>query len=190
MIDASVGENERLKEFGIRAQKHGEKVVFTFRGVKTVVDRNSKAIKDYILGLGKLTGISGAMDAISKTTGGMISNLQDRWELFKLKLGTKLKPVIAVGIEVLSKLIDKMSGGLDKFLGDEAAIKKFADTASTKILAVIEGISMVVRELPKWWNSNKKGVLQFWDAISSLGKAIGPVLVIALRIGSVVVGIT
>ena len=50
LIDAQVGENERLKEFGIRAQRAGEITRFTFRGVTTEVKNTSAAITEYITG--------------------------------------------------------------------------------------------------------------------------------------------
>ena len=37
VADASVGEFERLKEFGIKARQQGEEVTFTFQGVSTTV---------------------------------------------------------------------------------------------------------------------------------------------------------
>ena len=45
IIDAQVGEFERLKEFGIRAQKEGDKVQFTFKGVKEQVDFTEASIR-------------------------------------------------------------------------------------------------------------------------------------------------
>lgn len=45
IIDAQTGEFERLKEFGIRASKEGDKVTFTFKDVKTQVDFTAKSIR-------------------------------------------------------------------------------------------------------------------------------------------------
>jgi hypothetical protein len=84
IIDAQVGEFERLKEFGIRASKSGDQVKFTFKGVETQVDNSEEAIRGYILALGDAEGVSGAMAKISETTGGKISNLGDNMTgLFK-----------------------------------------------------------------------------------------------------------
>ena len=87
IIDAQTGEFERLKEFGIRASKEGDKVTFTFKGVKQQVDFTAESIRGYILSLGEANGISGSMAAISETLGGKISNLQDSFDQFKLALG-------------------------------------------------------------------------------------------------------
>jgi hypothetical protein len=77
IIDAQVGEFERLKEFGIRASKSGDQVKFTFKGVETQVENSEEAIRGYILALGDAAGVSGAMAKISETTGGKLSNLGD-----------------------------------------------------------------------------------------------------------------
>lgn len=88
IIDAQVGEFERLKEFGIRAKKEGDQVKFTFKGVETQVKFTEKAIQGYILALGDLQGVSGSTEKISKTLGGAISNLGDAWDSFLVSLGT------------------------------------------------------------------------------------------------------
>jgi hypothetical protein len=87
IIDAQVGEFERLKEFGIRAQKEGDRVKFTFKGVATEVAYTEQAMRAYILSLGDLQGVSGSMDAISQTLEGRISNLGDAWNSFLVTLG-------------------------------------------------------------------------------------------------------
>jgi hypothetical protein len=87
IIDAQTGEFERLKEFGIRASKEGDKVSFTFKGVKQQVDFTNDSIRNYILSLGEVQGVSGGMEAQSKTLGGGLSNLEDSFEQLKLAIG-------------------------------------------------------------------------------------------------------
>jgi len=77
ILDAQSGEFERLKEFGIKSQVAGDNVIFTFKGIQTEVQKSDKAIQDYLISLGQMKGVAGAMESISKTTGGAISNLQD-----------------------------------------------------------------------------------------------------------------
>jgi hypothetical protein len=87
IIDAQTGEFERLKEFGIRASKEGDKVTFAFKNVKTQVDFTSEAIQNYLLSLGEVEGVSGAMEAISKTLGGQLSNLDDEFDQLAKTIG-------------------------------------------------------------------------------------------------------
>ena len=80
VADATTGEFERLKEFGIKTKKEGDKVTFTFKEQATTVDFTTKAIEEYIKGLGDLEGVSGSMAAISETLGGKVSNLGDKFD--------------------------------------------------------------------------------------------------------------
>lgn len=109
VLDASTLEFERLKDFGIRAKKEGDKVAFTFKGQTTQVEANEKAIRQYILSLGDAVGVQGSMSAIASTTGGRLSNLQDRFTGLKLQIGKGLVPVISLGIDFLSTFIGSLS---------------------------------------------------------------------------------
>lgn len=106
IIDAQVGEFERLKEFGIRASKQGDQVKFTFKEIETQVDFTASAIQEYILSLGDLEGVSGAMIAISKTLGGQISNLADSWDSLLNVLGGRTEGVFFKAIDLIKNLVD------------------------------------------------------------------------------------
>jgi hypothetical protein len=105
IIDAQVGEFERLKEFGIRAKKEGENVTFTFKGVETQVKNTEKEIRSYLLSLGDAQGVSGSMAKISETLGGKISNLGDNLEQLKLTIGNSSSGVFATSIDWLNTFI-------------------------------------------------------------------------------------
>lgn len=75
IIDAQTGEMERLKEFGIRASKDGDKITFTFKEQETVVKNSASAIREYILSLGEMKGVQGANAEIAKTLATQVSNL-------------------------------------------------------------------------------------------------------------------
>lgn len=76
VADASTGEFERLKEFGIRAKQQKESVAFTFQGVTTEVKKNSEEITAYLRSIGD-TAFAGAMERQMATLGGAASNLGD-----------------------------------------------------------------------------------------------------------------
>ena len=84
--DAAVGEFERLKEFGIKARSEGDKVVFTFKGVETEVNKSAASISDFLVVLGE-TEFAGAIAAQSKTLNGAFSNLGDSFDSFKKQIG-------------------------------------------------------------------------------------------------------
>ena len=129
LIDAQVGEFERLKEFGIRASKEGDKVTFTFKGVKQQVDFTEDSIQKYILSLGDLEGVSGAMAAISETLGGKISNLGDSFDRLYNSAGEFLSPALGGIIDDLNNMIailtDENLGKFDRF----ASLMAYANPA-------------------------------------------------------------
>tara|TARA_Y100000004_G_scaffold113471_1_gene127397 strand:- start:581 stop:2413 length:1833 start_codon:yes stop_codon:yes gene_type:complete len=130
IIDAQVGEFERLKEFGIRASKQGDQVTFTFKNVKTQVDFTSDAIQNYILSLGDLEGVSGAMVGISKTLGGQISNLGDSFDSLKNEIGEALMPILTSAINGFKSLFESITRLLNPqqaLLNDFKATKKELD---------------------------------------------------------------
>ena len=105
LIDAQVGENERLKEFGIRAERAGAVTRFTFRGITTEVQNTSEAINAYVVGLGDLQGVQGSNAAIAATLGGQISNLKDSFALLFKEIGEVGAPVLTNLISLLSKVV-------------------------------------------------------------------------------------
>ena len=109
IIDAQTGEFERLKEFGIRASKEGDKVTFTFKGVQTQTEFTSKSIRDYVLSLGDLQGVSGSMAAISATLGGQISNIGDSIDSLLNNIGQGLNPEISGVIGLFGTLINTLN---------------------------------------------------------------------------------
>lgn len=81
VADATTGEFERLKEFGIRAASEGDRVSFTFQGVTTTVGKNAAEIETYLRSIGD-TKFAGAMETQMGTLGGVLSNLKDRFTEF------------------------------------------------------------------------------------------------------------
>jgi len=83
VADASTGEFERLKEFGIKAKQNGDQVALTFQGVTTTIKNNAESISQYLTNIGN-KNFFGAMEERAKTLDGAISNLGDSWdELFR-----------------------------------------------------------------------------------------------------------
>lgn len=108
VADASTGEFERLKEFGIRAKKEGDNVAFTFQGVTTNVKNNSKDIENYLIKLGE-TKFAGGMEAQSQTLSGKLSTLKDNvgmaFNEFAVKSGF---------LDFATKAVGRMSEMLEK----------------------------------------------------------------------------
>ena len=144
IIDAQVGEFERLKEFGIRAQKEGDNVMFTFKGVQTQVDFTAESIQDYILGLGEVEGVSGSTAAISETLAGKVSNLGDAYDQLLNSIGDSslwkgavdgLSSLLSATTELVEYIKQDAVSGWEKFAniiaiatGNPSAIANIAAT--------------------------------------------------------------
>lgn len=107
-LDAETGEFERLKEFGIRAEKNGDMVRFTFKGITQEVEYSNDAIREYILALGDVEGISGSMAGISETLAGQVSNLSDNWESMLKVVGDETQGVFSGAIDIMNEAVIAM----------------------------------------------------------------------------------
>lgn len=105
VLDAMTGENERLKEFGVKAKDAGDKVIFTFKGVSTEVKKNEQDIYNYLVALGKVPGVAGMSAKAADTFSGKLSAIQSKIDGIKLaifeRIGEALKPVLDVVANVL-----------------------------------------------------------------------------------------
>lgn len=82
---ATTGEFESLKQFGIVARKEGDRVKFTFRGMTTEVAFNAREIQRYMNELAE-NNFAGAMEERMNTLDGAMSNLADSWDKFWLTI--------------------------------------------------------------------------------------------------------
>lgn len=87
ILDAQTGEFERLKEFGIRASKDGDKVTLSFKGVTKEVQNTENAIKDALLAFGDMDGVRNSMNVVSEQLVGLESNIEDSWSQIFTKIG-------------------------------------------------------------------------------------------------------
>lgn len=101
ILDAQTGEFERMKEFGIKASKDGDKVKLSFKGVTKEVANNETAIRDAILAYGGMKGVAGSMESVSKTLGGRLSNMEDQFWGFLVAVGGYGGGIIGDTLELL-----------------------------------------------------------------------------------------
>lgn len=148
IIDAQVGENERLKEFGIRASKNGDKVTYTFKEQETTIQNTASAIREYILSLGDLEGVIGANEKISATFVGRLSNIEDELTNQFKGFGEKFNSELSAGINFSSLLVENLNkiipviGGLVTAYGSyKAAV--VAVSAAHRAGALYENIRLI-----------------------------------------------
>ena len=140
VADASTGEFERLKEFGIKSKQEGDKVKFTFQGVTTEVSKNAADIEKYLQGIGN-NQFAGAMERQTKTLSGAWSGLKDQIFLAFAAIGE------GDFANTITDIVDGMTSGL---------------AAATPVLqgigAVFAGIIDIAAELVT-------GVVSIWGAM-------------------------
>ena len=89
IADAVNGENERLKEFGIKGSKKGEMFTYTYnmdgKQYQVQAKNEAKEIQAALQGIMDAR-FKGGMEKMSQTWVGTLSNLADLWDMFKLRV--------------------------------------------------------------------------------------------------------
>lgn len=109
LLDAQTGEFERLKEFWVRAEKQGDVVKFTFRGVTTEVKNSNEAITEYITWLWGLSWIYGSMATQSTTLVGLTSTRNDTLGQASRMIGEALLPYLKQVVVYWIQVVDKIT---------------------------------------------------------------------------------
>lgn len=113
VADATTGEFERLKEFGIRAEQQGNKVALAFRGVTSVVSKSAADIERYLRRIGEVE-FGGAMERRAATLDGALSNLGDSFSRLAREIGESgLNAAIAGFAQSIGKAADAVGAWFD-----------------------------------------------------------------------------
>ncbi len=121
VADATTGEFERLKEFGIKAKSEGDNVAFTFQGVTKTVGKNAKEIEKYLIDIGN-TKFASAMALQMQTLNAAFSNLEDSiFQMFARmgegELGDLVKDIVQIISAGVSSITPLLGGIMDFFGG-------------------------------------------------------------------------
>lgn len=162
--DAMTGENERLKEFGVKAKKEGEQITYTWTEQgkevkKTIKDERSEILKFLNETMGKK--FKGAMDRQSKTWKGMVSNLGDTWMGFMKAIGD-------------AGIFENVKGRLKQLLdlfdrwADDGTMKKWADLISRNMVRVADAFALVANRIAV----HSKFIIDNWGKLATSAKAL------------------
>ncbi len=149
VADAITGENERLKEFGIRASKAGGMISYEYtdRSGKqrsiSAKDGNRAQIQQVLETIWN-EKFAGAMDKRSRTWRGMVSNMSDQWTRFT-------NMMMAAGLFDWMK--DTLGGLLEK-------VNKMAADGSLQALAT------------EWGQNLKLFATGLWTAITTISSMV------------------
>jgi len=133
VADAVSGENERLKEFGIKASVNGDRVRYTFKGITTEIGNNAAEIEKYLISLGQ-DSFGGAMIKRMDTLDGKISNLSMVWDdLFRTvgegDAGGLITDGVVLATDAIETLTDMLrSGELGELV--DANLSRFSGIAT------------------------------------------------------------
>ncbi len=180
ILDAMTGENERLKEFGIKAAKSGDQVSFTFRGITKTVQATEKSILDTLLSLSKMDGVMGGMNERAKTTEGKLSNLTDALQAVYVKLFNAIMPAQQALIESATGIIAPLAQqeNLYKAIGDRAKelsdylkanpqiIEEIRRQLQEGMLLVFNSVSATAKQILDYLKANPTAIE---DAVKSMG---------------------
>lgn len=172
--DAMTGENERLKEFGVKAKKEGEKITYTWTEngkevKKTIKDNREEILKFLNTTMGKR--FAGAMDRQSKTWKGMVSNLGDTWMGFLKRIGE------AGFFEDTKRKLRELMDLFDRWDSDGTAAK-WAGILSRAFVRVSDAIAMVARRIATHLEFLSKNLAAVKPYIVGLGTAIAALFAI------------
>ncbi|MDX9860882.1 MAG: tape measure protein [Rhodospirillales bacterium] len=163
MADAVTGENERLKEFGIRARQVGSRIVYEYtvngQTMRKAAKANSREQIQAVLASIWNEKYSGAMGKLSKTWEGMISNISDQWTRF-----TNL--VMEAGVfEWLKSRLEMVLSTIDAWASD-GRLLAWAQQLGSTLTAAFDRVWTI---LPDVWN----GLQQVGRAIAWLADIVG-----------------
>ncbi len=179
VADATTGEFERLKEFGIKAKSEGDNVSFTFQGVTTTVKKNADEIEQYLIKLGE-NNFGGAMANRMATLDGALSNLQDSWDgLFRAVSSQGTGGLIEDSARRATDALDELTAMLasGEMAGYAAAISESWSSTFTSISDGLSGVDAYVQEVFKAWRDDGTDTSNwmsdaFWNFPQNIAAAI------------------
>lgn len=175
VADAVTGENERLKEFGIKASKDSKSNTITYtyssngETFTKTVDNDAKAISK---GLQEIMDerFSGGMDAMSKTWAGTIANLGDTWQGFLMQIaGAGIFDVMKDGLTSLSDWINNNEQAITNFA---LAIAEGFKIAIATVVAIYDAVSAAYN----WLDDNMQAIITTIEVIGGVAAVIAGAL--------------
>jgi hypothetical protein len=207
IADATTGENERLKEFGIKAAKDGSRIIYSYttkagKQAQRTVEGGNRAMIQKALQAIWSDKYGGAMDKLSGSWSGLISNLGDSWTRFKQAvMDSGPFQELKADLEATLKEVDAMAA--------DGRLQQVANQIGQGFLEAYRGVKSFAKELKKAWPEIKatfdsigglKTVLiglatvqlaPLITAVVSLGIALKGVAVLALTnpVGLIITGV-
>jgi hypothetical protein len=166
VADASVGEFERLKEFGIKARNEGDTIKFTFQGVTTSVANNSQAIEEHLQSIGR-TNFAGAMATQANSVVGAVSNMQDSFVRLGVALGDAgIRPLIRAAAQGITKMVQTIIDNKDTIRAIITNIVSFGLVLKQVFVTIVGGIRTLLE------SDLKTALTSIFNTLSNIGQMI------------------
>lgn len=203
VLDAQTGENERLKEFGIRAEKSGDRVKFSFKGITKEVALTEKAVLEALVAFGQVDGVAGSIEKASNRLDGVGSNIADSFTRIQDAIGGALEPLLVAGGKGLSEFLGPLSDPAlwapvqDAFneilavfqtMGPEAEELRLAFQEGLR--AAVEVVATMLLQIAEVLRENPVLISQTVDSVKFLIEVIGAVLLLITQVIAGVVQLT
>ncbi len=137
VIAFSQGSTKALRQFGITAKDNGDTISLTYKGSTTEIEKNSKALDEYLTKLAK-DNFDGVMEAKLNTVSAATGRLDNAWGTFCTRLMQSnggFGELIIMGNDFLANTLN----GISEWLDDPAVIEWFHNLAKT-VRETFEGI--------------------------------------------------
>lgn len=171
VADATTGEFERLKEFGIKSKVEGDRVSFVFRGMTTTIGNNAAEIEKYLMDLGE-NEFAGAMALRAATLDGAIAELGDTWDglwraVNEMGVGQVIEDSVRLATSALEELTAWIeSGQVEALLESQLVQWRFWGEDIERTVAIV---TEFIKENFGQWEDEGDGVVQFLiDAFTKL----------------------
>lgn len=165
VADATTGEFERLKEFGIRSSKEGDRVKFTFRGMTQDVKFSSEEIQEYLMGIGETYFVGGMADQ-SKNLSGQLNTLKDNVTIAFSTIATE-SGLLDTATDAIAKLNDYLS---------EIDWKKVGELITKYLITSIDKTVDALRKVNYFYQKHKTIIDTVLIVLGSLAAAFGIVI--------------
>ena len=137
VIAFSQGSTKALRQFGITAKDNGDTISLTYKGSTTEIQKNSKALDEYLTKLAK-DNFDGVLEAKLNTVSAATGRLDNAWGTFCTRLMQSnggFGELIIMGNDFLANTLN----GISEWLDDPAVIEWFHNLAKT-VKETFEGI--------------------------------------------------
>ncbi len=192
-MDAPVKQFMRLQEaLGINVETmKGGLLKFEGLGIKKIIKDDPETIKRTVLELSKLPQVAGSVDAISKTTGGMLSNLSDQLTQMKESIGRAFAPFLAniipkitEGFTWIGNLVQQSTPQIQAFVTEIGStfmsianfLKPLFETLQPVVVALINLFGSWIVELKSFFAANEENFIKLRDTFGWIVNVISVVL--------------